>query len=246
LRVPEAFDGLIKALRTPDERVSMFAAQALAKLGNRDMLPQLIVMLRDAGDHDPNLRSAYVQALVGANDFGGLIQAAENDSPAVRMGALLAMRQLRRAEIARFLRDPEPLLVLEAARAIHDENIASALPPLAAIIDQPSAGDALLSRVLNANFRIGEPDDAARLARFAARDDLPEPLRLDALHLLARWASPPPEDYVTGERLTLTPHDPGAARDALEAVWPKLASDNHPGVLAAARQARAALAESGR
>ncbi len=40
--------------------------------------------------------------------------------------ALLAMRQLGRAEIAQFLHDEEPSLVVEAARAINDENIADA------------------------------------------------------------------------------------------------------------------------
>jgi len=241
LRVSAAFDGLLRALRNPDERVSMFAAQALAKLGNRDALPQLILMLRDAGDHDPNLRQAYVEALLGLHDFSALEQAAQNDSAAVRMGALLAMRKLRRAEVARFLQDEEPALVLEAARAIHDENIASALPHLAALIEHPSSDEALMCRVLNASFRVGEAENATALANFAAREDLPEPLRFDALNLLARWPAPPAVDYVTGEPIALAARAAAPARAALEAVWPKFASATDAKLIAAAAQARRAL-----
>jgi quinoprotein glucose dehydrogenase len=245
-RVSSAFDGLIKMLRNPDERVSMFAAQALAKLGNRDVLPQLIMVLRDAGGHDPNLRHAYVQALLGLHDFSVLEEAAGHDSAAVRMGALLAMRESRRAEVARFLQDTEPALVLEAARAIHDENLVSALPQLAAMIEHPTSDDALMCRVLNANFRVGEPANASALANFAARDDMPEPLRQDALNLLARWPKPPANDYVTGEPMNLAVRDAAPARAALEAVWPKLGAVTDSKLQAAASQARQALQASSR
>jgi quinoprotein glucose dehydrogenase len=243
-RISSAFDGLIKMLRNPEERVSMFAAQALAKLGNRDALPQLILMLRDAGDHGANLRHAYVQALLGLHDFSALEGAAGNDSALVRMGALLAMRKSRRAEIARFLQDSDPALVLEAARAIHDENMASALPQLASMIEHPSSDDALMCRVLNANFRVGEPADATALANFATRDDMPEPLRQDALNLLARWPKPPANDYVTGEPMSLAVRDAGPARAALETVWPKLSAVTDSNLQAAAVQARQVLQAS--
>jgi quinoprotein glucose dehydrogenase len=228
-------------LRNPDERVSMFAAQALARLGNRDALPQLILMLRDAGDHDPNLRHAYVGALLGLKDFPALERAAQDDSAAVRMAALLAMRRSRRAEVARFLEDQEPALVVEAARAIHDENLASALPQLAALIAHPASDEALMCRVLNANFRVGEPANAGALANFAAREDMPEPLRLDALNLLARWPAPPANDYVTGEPIALAARASAPASEALEVVWPKLAAATGAKLLAAAAQARQAL-----
>jgi quinoprotein glucose dehydrogenase len=246
LRVSSAYDSLIKMLRNPDERVSMFAAQALAKLGNRDALPQLLLMLRDAGDHDPNLRHAYVQALLGLRDFSALETAAGNDSAPVRMGALLAMRQSRRAEVARFLQDPEPALVLEAARAIHDENLSSALPQLASMIEHPTSGDALMCRVLNANFRVGEPANATALANFAARDDMPAPLRQDALNLLARWPKQPANDYVTGEPMNLAARDAAPARAALEAVWPKLGAVTDSKLRTAANQARQALQANSR
>ncbi len=74
--VGAAFEGLIKSLRNPDERVSMFAAEALAKLGRPEALPQLLLMMREAGDHDPYQRHAYVDALLGLHDFSAIEQAA--------------------------------------------------------------------------------------------------------------------------------------------------------------------------
>ena len=54
-----------------------------------------------------------------------------SDLPKARMAILLAMRRREDPEIARFLSDVDPLIVLEAARAIHDVPIPAALPGLA-------------------------------------------------------------------------------------------------------------------
>ena len=87
------------------------------------------------------------------------------------MGALLALRRMENPAMARFLHDADPRLVLEAARAIHDLPINSAMPELASLIGERSittnafrdrlstdfdGRDAMLRRVLNANFRFGE------------------------------------------------------------------------------------------
>jgi quinoprotein glucose dehydrogenase len=239
--VGAAFDGLIKALRNPEERVSMFAAEALAKLGRPEALPQLLLMVREGGDYDPYRRHAYVDALVGMNDFSAIEQAARHDSPTVRRVALLAMRQLRRPEIAPFVHDEEPSLVVEAARAIHDENISEALPQLAALIEKPIGDEALMCRVLNANFRLGQSANAAALATYAAREDAAEALRMDALKLLSCWAHPPPDDYVTGALQSLGARDVTPAREALTAELPRLQASKSPGLAAAAAAAREAL-----
>ena len=222
LGVGAAFDGLIKALRSPEERTSMFAAEALAKLGWPETFAQLILMIREAGDHDPNLRHAYVDTLLGLHDDDAIKQAARHDAATVRMAAILAMRQLKRVDLAQFLEDDEPALVLEAARAIYDENVTDALPPLASLIEKPTTNEALLVRVLNANFRAGQPANATALATFAAREDAAEALRIDALKLLAMWPHPPAIDYVTGAAQALAVRDAAPAREALAAVLPRL------------------------
>ena len=58
-------------------------------------------------------------------------------SPAVRMGVLLALRRTDDPDVARFLNDADPLLVVEAARAINDVPIDAAMPKLAALVRRP-------------------------------------------------------------------------------------------------------------
>jgi hypothetical protein len=241
LGVGAAFDGLIKVLRSPEERTSMFAAEALAKLGRPETFAQLVLMIREAGDHDPNLRHAYVDALLGLRDDDAIKKAARHDAATVRMAAILAMRRLKRADLAQFLEDDEPALLLEAARAIHDESVTDALPMLAALIEKPTANEALMVRVLNANFRAGQPANASALATFAAREDVAEALRIDALNLLATWPHPPTIDYVTGAAQTLAGRDAAPAREALAAVLPRLQTVKSPDFAAAVAAATKAL-----
>jgi quinoprotein glucose dehydrogenase len=197
-RFPGAYDGLMKLLGDASPRVRFFAAMGLGKLGRREALPAIFAMLRENADKDPYLRHAGVMALTGINDMDALVTAAKDNSSAVRMGALLAMRRLRRAEIALFLKDADPALVLEAARAINDEPINGAMRELAALIDQPINDEALLRRVLNADFHFGTAESAKALAGYAARSDAVENMRVEALEELADWPHPSGRDRVIG------------------------------------------------
>ena len=130
-----------KRLRRPHQaarptrapRVRFFAAIALGKLGRPQAVEPLLAMLRASGDKDPYLRHAAVMGLAGSGKTAAWMKAIRDESPAARMGVLLALRRLGDPEIARFLDDPDPRLVLEAARAIHDVPIAAAMPRLAAL-----------------------------------------------------------------------------------------------------------------
>src|SRR5204862_4619685 len=117
------YDGLIQLLRDPVPRVRFFAATSLGKLGRREALPPVFTMLRQNADADPYLRHAGVMALTWIGDTDALVRAAKDNSPAVRMAVRLALRRFERAEIALFLQDPAPAIVLEAARAINDVPI---------------------------------------------------------------------------------------------------------------------------
>ena len=200
-------------------------------------------MIPQTGENDPALRHAYVMALLGLNDFGAVAEAAKHADPAVRMVALLAMRRLGRAEIAQFLRDENPLLGLEAARAINDEGIADAAPALAALLAEPPAtSESLLFRVLNANFRVGASGNAVALAAFAANPKTAQPLRLEALKLLAMWAQPPARDRVAGVFRPLPARDAAPAVAALRPVQPMLLGTGSPELRLAVIEAVSALA----
>ncbi len=237
-RVAAAYDRLVKTLRDPRERVSFFSALALARLGRAECVPQVLLMVREVGERDPYLRHAYVMALTGAHDVPALLAAAKDGNPHVRMAALLALRRLERPEIALFLADENPLLVLEAARAINDVPINAALPQLAALRPEPAANPQLQIRVLNACFRTG---NAAALATFATADGAPDALRAEALKLLAHWPQPPARDRVAGvfRPLPVRPAAPAAA--ALHAALPRLLSPQSEALTLATLDAAAAL-----
>jgi quinoprotein glucose dehydrogenase len=217
----KAYAGLKASLKDESARVRFFAAISLGKYGRADTLPALYEMLRENADKDPYLRHAGVMGLVGSGDVEALLARSQDPSSAVRMGILLALRRLNRPEIARFLNDKDPALVLEAARAINDQPINGALPELAALIDSEALSrflrgetlvpstvpkeavqelglEALLRRVLNANFHFGTANTARALAGFAARPDTPGKMRVEALEELADWEHPAGIDRVIG------------------------------------------------
>jgi quinoprotein glucose dehydrogenase len=113
------------------------------------------------------------------------------------------------------LNDSDPRLVVEAARAIHDVPIAAAMPKLATLIDRSSADDALMRRVLNANYRAGTPEAAQAIARYAGRTNVPTAMRLEALEMLDKWAKPSGRDRVLGMWRPLPERDAAYSSEAL-------------------------------
>ena len=69
---------------------------------------------------------------------------------------------------------------------------------MAEFADKPGLPDAVAYRAAAANFLLGRPENAARLAAFAARTAEADHLRTFALKLLADWPTPPRRDPITG------------------------------------------------
>ena len=228
-RVTEAYQGLARLLSDANPRVKSFAAVALGKLSRADAVPLLFAVLKENADRDLYLRHAAVMGLTWLGDTTALTAALKDASSSVRMGALLALRRLGLVEVADALQDAEPRIVLEAARAIHDQPIPSALPQLAALISRPSTSSPLLRRVVNANFQLGTPEAAANLVRFAARADAPENLRVEALDAVALWPKPSNLDRVLNIFRPPVPRDIAKAREAVQPLLaPLLATASDP------------------
>jgi quinoprotein glucose dehydrogenase len=224
-----------KLLTDPEPRVRAAAAIAYGRFdrhvtsvtpgGELDKYGPLFDLLESNADADPYLRHAAVMGLVGAaggNDgrlWDAWTLARKNyDTPAVRLGVALALRRLKSDKVAEFLADDDPKVVAEAARAVYDERLASAYPRLAEFADKPSQPDPVAYRALAANYVLGSPEAAARVAKVAATSAAPEHLRVFALQLLADWAGPPRRDPITGLIHDL-PRRPGnVAADALRPV----------------------------
>ena len=212
-------DNFIAALKDENGRVKFFAAQSLSKVSAVQpalaarAAPALLDALRANNDTDLYLRHSYVMGLVGGKNLAAITGAITDRSRAVRTGSLLALRRLERPEVARFLSDPDPYLIREAALAINDRPINEAMPALAALIadgvadprfvSRNAAGEMLadepvLYRAINANFRVGGAANAAALAKFAANTNAPQKFRLEALTQLALWPNPPQRDRILG------------------------------------------------
>ncbi|RUL89760.1 PVC-type heme-binding CxxCH protein [Tautonia sociabilis] len=190
---------LIDRLSDEHPRVRMFSAIALGKLGRFDeSVDALVNMIRENADRDPYLRHSGVMGLLGAADTEDLHRLAGDESASVRLATLLVYRRQQDPELARFLDDPEPRIVLEAARAINDAPIEGALAKLAALEVSAEMPPPLLRRVLNANLRVGGPEAAEAVSRIASDEKMPEEIRVEALEILADWAEPAGRDRIVG------------------------------------------------
>ena len=217
-----ALDALISLLQDESVRVRAYAATSLGKLESTKALAPLFSLVRDNENADAYLRHACVMGLWGSAKANPerLLAKAGQGSDAEKLAALLALRRLEHPGISGLLEDPNLYLATEAARAIHDDfSIPAALPALAEALDrQDLAGEPLLRRAINANFRVGRPGDAARLARYAAREDAPENMRATALACLALWPQPPVLDAVEGRYRIYPPRDASPAAKAISDV----------------------------
>ncbi len=211
---------LLTLLRDDNLRVRSLAAFAVGKAVQKDAVPALLKMLDENANQDAVVRHAAAVALYRCASAEELAEL-KNLTPAARLGVVVALRRHRALVIEKFLKDTDASVVLEAARAIHDEPIAAAMPALANLATQPLAAqneqdlDALARRVANANFRIGGRPEAERLARLAAAKTLPEKVRLEVLEELKQWDNPSPLDRVIGDWRPLDKRDAAYMPDVL-------------------------------
>lgn len=227
---------VVQLLADPEIRVRYFAAHTLSKIGLAKDFTVVQTMLQRS-ETDPWLRHAVSLALEHCGSDSELAALEQNPSLQVRLAAVVALRHKASPLVQAFLTDADPLVVAEAARAINDLPIVEALPALAALSDArpalaqlpsgpetaPTPRDAILRRVINANFRLGSIASAQRLARLAAAPDFPTTLRSEALTLLANWEKPDGKDYITGLWRPLTSRPALASEeisDRLLAVLP--------------------------
>ncbi len=186
---------LFARLRDDSARVRSLAAIAVGRMRANRALDGLLTLVRDNDDRDPWLRHAAIMGLAGM-PVASLLEHDEDPSGAVRLALVVALRRLRSPEVARFLRDADPLVAADAARAIHDVPIEAATAALAETLAEERVDAVVVRRAIAANHRLGTPEAASRLVAFARRADAPSSLRALALDALAEWAQPSARDRV--------------------------------------------------
>ncbi|MDB6071187.1 MAG: hypothetical protein JWL81_2358 [Verrucomicrobiales bacterium] len=239
---------LLQLLTDTSPRVRLHAALAIGRRHTPDALPALTTFTEGLKRGDAVLRHAAVTALAGTAEPAALAALAKNPNAETRLAACLALGRLASPETAVFLTDSDPAIAAEAAWAIHDDDgIPAALPALAAWLDTAPdiSPERALRRAVNANFRLGTPEAAARLARFALKPRLtfpsyppasksknaappvPDPQE-EALVLLTLWAAPPALDRMDGRPRTYPARPPEAVRPALAPMQDSLLALTDP------------------
>lgn len=210
VRLPDAGDRLLPLLTNANPRVQFFAAQSLGRIRHQAAVQPLLALLKTNNNQDVYLRHAAVLALSRIGQMEPLVALAGSPDPSLRLAAVLALRQMKNANVARFLNDPDEYIVTEAARAINDdESIPAALPALAATLRETRfTSEPLLRRAINAALRVGGSEQLALVLDFAQRKDVPKPLRTEALATVATWANPSVLDRVDGRYRGSVEHNP--------------------------------------
>jgi quinoprotein glucose dehydrogenase len=245
---------LIQLLTDPAPPVQAAAALAIGRQRTPGAAPALLKLTAGLTHQDSVLRHAAVTGLTGTATPEFLAACTKDPSSGARLAACLALGRLAHPATADFLTDPDPAIAAEAAWAIHDDySIPAALPILAAWLDTapPDSQERALRRAINANFRLGTPDAAARLVRFAGRpgfsfparspkgkNDRTQPgLQEEALILLALWKNPPSLDRMDGRPRTYPARD----TSAFPTLQPGLLALTDPTLRARALQIMAAF-----
>ena len=111
------------------------------------------------------------------------------------------------------LQDDQWPLVAEAARAINDLPLEAGFPALASLALKPdstpsgSVPEALVRRVINANFRLGGAEHARRVVSFIVDPRWSLAIRREALAALIDWDAPSPRERVNGFWRPVPPRD---------------------------------------
>ena len=196
-------------------RVKYFAVMSLAKLGDTEAFDQVVALIESVDNQDPALRHAAVMYLESLGDVAKISGLNAHQSEAVRRAAVVALRRLKAKDLSVFLDDSSSLVVMEAARAIHDQPVPAAMNSLAAMISKLDGPEELVRRVLNANYRLGTDDSAANLASYATSGSARVEMRVEALEMLGQWENPDPRDRVLNAYRPLASRKQLTAKEAL-------------------------------
>ncbi|MEL6256500.1 MAG: PVC-type heme-binding CxxCH protein [Bacteroidota bacterium] len=227
-RYKVAFDPLLQQLKDTSARAQYFAAEALGKIGEAKAFEGLVDLLGKTGEKDPHLRHGIVYALsrIGLEEKLGTLSSHPLEE--VRVGAVVALREMRSPQLSRFLKDDSWKVMNEAARAIYDDrSVEASLKDLANSLGKSTVyTEAYLRRAINANLRIGGHDAAQRLRNFIDNKNNPEILRADAVWALAYWTDVPVLDRLEGIYRETASHDSNEILAATEGLAEMLLSEN--------------------
>ncbi len=225
---PLAGDSLPLGTLLSDEspRVRFAAGIAIGKMKAIGHYSAVIDFIKKNNNRDLFLRHAGIYALEhSATNPRQISPLASDESPALRLAAVVALRRLKSEEVARFINDPDPKVQDEAIRAITDLDMLDMRPLAAALLDDPGKRKwtpMMLRRLVHNAFRVGTAENALRLLAIIADSSMPEEVRKEALRLLGDWEKPFPVDQFSGHWRPLDPRKLDTLKPSLEKALPGL------------------------
>ena len=239
IRDTTAGERLLPLLKDDNSRARFFAAEALGRIHYEPAVAPILSMLETNNDTDAFLRHAGTLALARIGKPEPIVALAESPSRALRIAAVVALRRMGDPGVARFLNDADEFVVTEAALAIHDDlSITEALPALADLLGTtPYTNEALIRRVINANLRVGHPENLQRLIQYAQGDTYPTAMRTEAMDAASTWAKPSVVDRVDGRYRGVIKRDADALRAQTADAFTGLLNDRNVAVQLSAAKA---------
>ena len=207
---PGAFDAklLVPFLNSKNARLQFHAALAAGKHKVFEAVLPLIAMGERLKPEDTYLRHAVIFGLAGCASSKHLATLSHNENELVRLCAVVALREQKDSRISGFLKDSSDWVAAEAARGIHDDwSISASMESLAKFLGSQHE-ERFVRRAINANFRLGLPEHAKRVASYANNSRASIEMRREALDALNHWIEPPLLDRVDGRRRHLAKRDP--------------------------------------
>src|SRR5688572_4133291 len=107
MKYKEAADQIVPLLKDQSSRVRFFAAEALGRMEYEPATQMLIDLLRANNDEDVYLRHAGSLALARIGKADPIINLAKDNSRAVRIAAVVALRRMSHPGVAGFLNDAD-------------------------------------------------------------------------------------------------------------------------------------------
>jgi putative membrane-bound dehydrogenase-like protein len=233
VKYEQAGSAMIPLLKADSPRVRFYAAQALGRIKYKEAVQPLLDMIVANNDEDVYLRHAAVFALFRIGEAAPMVALVNNPNRSLRIAAVLVLRRLQNADVAKFLNDSEEYIVAEAARAINDDwSIEAALPALAATLnDKRFTSEPLLRRSINAALRVGGDQQLQDLIAFAKRSDVAGNLRGEALAAIGTWASPSVLDRVDGRYRGEISRESNTVKQKMENLIPEFLKETNEDIL---------------
>lgn len=218
----------IEQLAHDDLRVRTQAGITLGKLGGK-MDAGAFWRDAEADLRRPWLRHGLVSGLAGTQTSAELLTLALRESGAKAAFATLALARQHSPLLGKLLDHPNPDVVNEAARGIHDdEGVLDAQEVLAQAFLKPTLPMQAARRALNANLRQGDAASLERLVNWTLQQPDATPFRAEALKALLFFDRPPVLDFVDGTAKTYPPRDTAAIRQSLQRRQDEFLAIVHP------------------